>query len=269
MTNNPALSGEPGPGGVCRVCGEKLDASQRCKRCGAAYGEANRCPHCKSVADVEPHDKLRFRCRVCGGPRVPLDDPEVVRSGRELPMLARAQRARAKAAAFKIGGATVGGLGLVSLVVALIVLGIVSPGLIATLITLLLVAAPFVFAALAWQRGQREGREVERHLDDAWALVASDLLRQRGSELTAEDISQVMRLSEEQAELLLARLNVNDFVRARVTEEGDIAYSTREPPTARARIVAGPEEAELASDEQTLSELELGKTRVDERRGRA
>lgn len=268
MTQNPALSGEPGPSGTCRVCGSKLDGSLRCRQCGAAYGEANRCPHCKSVADVEPHDKLRFRCRVCGGPRVPLDDPDVVRTGREQPMLARAQRARMKAAAWKVGAGSVGAFGLLSLLVALVVLGIATPGLIATLLTLILVSVPFVFAVLAWRRAQAQAKQVDNSLDDAWTLVASDLMRQRGSELTATDLAQAMRLSEEQAELLLARLSVQDFVRARVTDEGDIAYSTRDLPAPRARIVAGPEEAELAEDERSRSQLEMAKTIIDDRQRR-
>ena len=266
---NPALSGEPGPGGTCRVCSGTLDESLRCRQCGAAYGEANRCPHCRSVADVEPHDTLRFRCRVCGGPRVPLEDPEVTRTGRELPLLAQAQRARMRSAAWKVGAASAGGFGLLSLLVALIVLGIASPGFIAILATLVLVSAPLLLAVLAWRQAGKSKKDVERALDDAWALVASDLMRQRGAELTAGELARSMRITEEQAELLLARLSVQDFVRARVTDEGDIAYSTRDLPEPKTRIVAGPEEAELLTDERSLSELELGKTVIDDRARRS
>lgn len=262
---NPALSGEPGPGGTCRVCGSKLDQSMRCRQCGAAYGEGNRCPHCRSVADVEPHDTLRFRCRVCGGPRVPLDDPDVVRTGREQPLLGQAKRARARAAGWKVGAGVAGASGLLALLVALLVLGIATPGVILTLLTLLMVSIPFAFAFVAWRRAKKSAGEVDRYLDDAWTLVASDLMRQRGAELTASDLAHAMRLSEEQAELLLARLSVQDFVRARVTDEGDIAYSTRDLPE-RTRVVAGPEEAELDQDERSRAELELGKTVIDERR---
>lgn len=266
---NPALSGEPGPGGTCRVCSAELDGSGRCRRCGAAYGEANRCPHCRSVADVEPHDTLRFRCRVCGGPRVPLDDPEIVRTGREQPMLARARRAQLRASAWKVGAGTVAGFGALSALVALIVVGIASPGLFATLATLLVVSVPFVAAILAWRRGKRHDAEGQNALDDAWALVASDLFRQRGAELTAKELAEAMRLGEEQAELLLARLSVQDFVRARVTDEGDIAYSTREVAAPRTRVAAGREEEVLYADEHSRTELELGKTEIDDRTRRS
>jgi hypothetical protein len=265
MQQNPALSGQPGPGGSCRVCGATLEGSLRCRQCGAAYGEVNRCPHCRSVADLEPHGTLRFRCRVCGGPRVPLEAPDAVRTGREQPLLAVAQSARMRAAAFKVGSASAGGFGLLSLLIALVVLGLASPGFLATLATLVVVAVPLVVSLLAWRRAKRHEQELDRALDDAWALVASDLIRQRGAELTASELAAAMRLSEQQAELLLARLSVQDFVRARVTDDGDIAYSTRDLPLPRARIIAGAEEAELAEHEQSRTELELGKTIVDTR----
>ncbi len=262
MTRNPALSGEPGPGDTCRVCSSKLDGSLRCRQCGAAYGEANRCPHCKSIADVEPHGKLRFRCRVCGGPRVPLDAPDVVRTGREIAALSAAQKARVKSAAWKVGGVSSAGFGMVSLLVALLVLGVASPGFFLTLLTLAIVAVPFAVAALAWKRGKTQAQRAEGALDDAWALVASDLMRAKRSELTASELAEAMRIGSDQAELLLARLSVQDFVKARVTDEGDIAYSTRDVP-ARARIDGEPEVAEL--EEPLETEPSPAKTLVEER----
>ncbi len=261
---NPAIAGDPGPGGSCRVCSSKLDESLRCRQCGAAYGEGNRCPHCRAVADVEEHAKLRFRCRVCGGPRVPLDDPEVVRTGRERPLLAQAERARMRAAAWKVGAGSVGAFGAFSLLIALIVLGIASPGLIATLATLLVVSVPFVFAVLAWRRATRQSADIDRSLDDAWTLVASDLMRQRGSEATAADLARAMRVSEAQAELILARLSVQDFVRARVTDEGDIAYSTRDLPLPRARVGDGGDEQPLA-DEHAPATAEVDRAVIPDR----
>lgn len=265
MTQTPALSGEPGPGGTCRVCASKLDDSQRCSRCGAAYGEANRCPHCKSIADVEPHDTLRFRCRVCGGPRVPLDAPDVVRTGRERAPLALAQKARMKSAAWKVGGISSAGFGLISLLVALLVLGLASPGFVATLLTLAIVSVPFAVAVLAWRRAKREERAAQNAIDDAWALVASDWMRGAASELTAEDLAQAMRISSEQAEVLLARLSVQDFVKARVTEEGDLAYSTRDIPAPRARVEGEAPSTELALDEEPETDVARAKTVLEER----
>ena len=96
---NPVISGEVGAGGRCKVCSGTLSESLRCEQCGAVYGDKNRCPHCRSVADVEPAEPLRFRCRICGGPRVPVDDHEVVRTGREVPVLKQAKKAHSIRAA--------------------------------------------------------------------------------------------------------------------------------------------------------------------------
>jgi hypothetical protein len=265
MTQTPAISGEPGPGGTCRVCSSKLDESLRCGRCGAAYGESNRCPHCKSVADVEPHDILRYRCRVCGGPRVPLDAADVVRTGRERAPLALAQKSRMKSAAWKVGAISSAGFGLISLVVALLVLGLASPGFVATLLTLAIVSVPLAVAVLAWRRAKREDRTAQNAIDDAWSLVASDWMRNRDSELTADDLAHAMRISNEQAELLLARLSVQDFVQARVTDEGDLAYSTRDIPAPRARVEGEPAETELALEEEAEADLARAKTVLEER----
>ena len=244
---NPALTGEPGPGGTCRVCGSKLrEGTLECGTCGAVYGEANRCPHCRSVAGIEPHKKLRHRCRVCGAPRVPVEDPEVVRSGREIPLLEKAQRDRMKSTAWRLGAGVVAGFGLLSLLIALATLALVSPGLVATLVTLLVVATPFALAGLAWNKGKKLSAEFEQSLERAWTMVAADVLRHRGDELTAEELARTMRIEEPVAEQLLAMLQVQDFIKARVTSEGELVYSTRAP---RVRVDERGRAAALAEEE--------------------
>lgn len=230
---NPVVTGAPLPGGECRVCGSQLSDSLTCENCGAAYGEANRCPHCRSVADTEEDATLRHRCRVCGGPRVPVDDHDIVRSGRETPQLQRARRAQLRGAGWMVGAGVVGGFGLLSLAVVLLVLGVASPGVVATVAAIGAVAIPFVVSALAWQRARAARSEREHALDEAWSLVAADVLRHRGEELTAAELGKLMHVSEEVAELLLANLSVRDVIRTRVTEEGELAYSA---PPERLRI---------------------------------
>ena len=130
---NVALSGEPRADGGCRVCGAKLpEGSPVCAQCGAVHGERYRCPHCGAIADIEPAKALRYRCKVCGGPRVPSDDVAVKRSGAETPALERAQRAHRVAAAWRVGAGVVGGFGALSLLIALLVLGVVTPGVLGT-----------------------------------------------------------------------------------------------------------------------------------------
>ena len=179
------LSGAPAPGGQCRVCGGKLSDSLRCGQCGAAYGESNRCPHCRSVADTEPHDALRHRCRVCGGPRVAVEDAEIVRSGREIPVLRQARRADTQRAAWKVGAGVVAGFGALSLLVAVLVIALVTPRLVGSLAALAAVAVPFVVRDAGWVRAKALASERDAAVEKAWTLVASDVLAYRGAELTA------------------------------------------------------------------------------------
>ncbi|MFO0566541.1 MAG: zinc ribbon domain-containing protein [Polyangiaceae bacterium] len=254
---NPVLSGEPAAGGNCRVCGSKLSDSLRCGQCGAAYGEPNRCPHCRAVTDVEPAEPLRFRCRVCGGARVPVDDRSVERSGREVPLLLRAQKAHVARAAWLTASGVVGGFALLSLVVALLVVASVGTGLVGTLAMFGATAVPFLVSALAWSKARTRGKDRDAALSSAWTLVASDVLRSRGGEVEADELAKILRIDLERAEQVLAELNLHDFVRARVTEEGDIAYSVTGD---KLRV-----EAEPTADEQ--SELEAAE--VDEAAVRA
>lgn len=241
---HPALASEPPPGGQCRVCSAQLaQGSLHCTHCGATYGESNRCPHCRSVTEVEPSGALRFRCRVCGGPRVPVDDPDVVRSGREIKLLSSAQQARRRSAAWRVGAGLVAGFAALSLAVSLVVWLIASPGVLGALGLLVMLAVPVVLALLARRRAGAEARVQEHALDQAWALVAGDVLASRGGELNAADLARVLRIDEARAELLLGQLNVNDFVHARVTEEGDVVYSSRAPE--RLRVPGALEAAEL------------------------
>jgi hypothetical protein len=243
---------EPAPGGRCRVCGSELDESLRCRRCGAAYGERNRCPHCGSVADVEPARGLRQRCRVCGGPRVAVDDATVVRSGREAPLLVKARQAHLRYNAWRSGAVVVGGFGILSVLVTLLVLAAVDVGVLAMLVAFAAALLPLAIAAVAWRRSGRVVSERDEALDQAWALVAGDVLRDKGRELTAEELAQLMRLDPDGAEQLLVELNVHDFVRARVTDAGDVVYESVRPPIEAAELEADhTEHARLARLNET------------------
>jgi hypothetical protein len=236
---NVALTGEPRADGGCRVCGTKLEkGSSVCAQCGAVHGERYRCPHCGAVADVEPSRALRYRCKVCGGPRVPSDDVAVARSGGETPALERAQRAHRVAAAWRVGAGVVTGFGALSLVIALIVLGLVTPGVLGTLGVLVATLVPFVLAALLWGRGGAERRKIDEALDEAWQRVAGEVIAAHGGELTAAELAKALRTDASAAERLLARLGAHDAVRARVTDAGDVVYSSSSAQ--RVRVGADP-----------------------------
>ena len=233
-----ALSGEPRADGGCRVCGTKLkEGSSVCDQCGAVHGERYRCPHCGAIADLEPSRALRYRCKVCGGPRVPSDDLAVKRSGAETPALERAQRAHRVAAAWRVAAGVVAGFGGLSLLIALLVLAVVTPGVLGTLATLFATLVPFVLAFVFWARGGSEHRNVVEALDEAWQRVAEEAITAHGGELTATELAKILRTDIPTAERLLARLGARDVVRSRVTDAGDVVYSS--PAADRVRVDSG------------------------------
>jgi len=268
---NAALSGEPRADGGCRVCGTPLAGALICGKCGAVHGERYRCPHCGAVADLEPHNVLRFRCKVCGGPRVPSDDVSVTRSGAETPELERAQRAQRVAAAWRVAAGVVAGFGGLSLLVALLVLVAVTPGVLGTLGAAIAVLVPFVLAWLFWRRGAAEAQKIGDALDEAWQRVAREVLDAHRGELTATQLGKALRTDAATAERLLARLGAHDFVRARVTDTGDVVYSSLgERVRVDAPTVAVTELGldGAARDPQTLDVTELGANERAVRRGR-
>jgi hypothetical protein len=169
-----------------------------------------------------------MRCRVCGGPRVPLDDPDVLRSGRELPLLQKAERLRIRQGLFLTAGAVVSGFGALSLVVTALVLSVVSPGALPAALAVLLALVPAVSGAVLLWHALRKRGELRRELDQAWTMVAGDLLRSRPSEIDAKELARVMRVDAARADALLSELHAHDWLHAHVTNEGDVVYSTRE-----------------------------------------
>lgn len=245
---HPAMSPDPGPGHTCRVCGTPLEeGSLRCGHCGATYGERNRCPHCGAVADVEPHAKLHYRCRVCGGPRVPLEDESLEPSGVEWPLLKQAQKARAKIAAWRVAGGVVGAFGALSLFVTLLTFAFITPGVLATTGLIIAVSVPFVLAAIAWMRARRYVSERDTAIDQAWLSAASDVVERKDGELDAEGLARILRIDHDRAEQLLARLDVENVVRARVTDAGELKYAAT--TAGKLRVGEAEEEAGEATQE--------------------
>jgi hypothetical protein len=225
-----ALS-EPLPGGVCRVCEERLpEGSLRCVGCGAVYGEKNRCPSCRAVAAAEPSVGLG-RCRVCGHPRFCVQDAETVRTHRELPLLRRAERARRRAAALASGALGGAALGVLMLLLDRLSLAVsaesgFSWGLLLALFPL---AASLPFA----ERARAARAEQRRLLDQARLVVAADVIASHGGPLEARDLAQRLALEAAQAELLVAQLSLDDFLRLRVSEAGELGgLRGIEPPPA-------------------------------------
>jgi len=218
---------EKGPGAACHACGKSLPADTLiCAACGAAHGESNRCPHCNVVADVEPHPSLGFRCRVCGGPRVPLDVAGVTLGQNVKAALEGAGREHSRNLAFSAVGFLLTGMGGVAFLVAAVLLLAASPGLLPILATLFACSVPVVAGLTVLGRAARARTLRGQALHLAQVSALSDIQAVTGV-LDAGRAAQVLRIAPEQAELLLAEASVGALLgeapppRVRVTEASE------------------------------------------------
>jgi hypothetical protein len=233
---------EPAPPEPCSACGGALDTLGRCAKCGAVFGEAYRCPLCQALSDVEESPVLYYRCRTCGGPRVP---PSAgAPSDRETALLKTARAEQLRALAFRAGSGFVFASGLLSLLVTNVVLLATSPAPLAKAFALFASAVPLVLAFLAFRRSKMHQKRLEQALQQAWLLAAGRVAAEAGGAASAQSLAKTLRIDEARAELLLAELSVQDFVdphalpaaKVRVTELADPSelLATAEPSEARA-----------------------------------
>jgi hypothetical protein len=224
VTSTAALEARPD---VCSVCSGPLDPLGRCAKCGAVFGEAYRCPLCQAIADVEATEAQYTRCRSCGGPRIPPSESPMTDA--EVEALRSARSEQLRAGALRAGSGFALASGAVSLLVTLVVFLVTSPLLLAKVAALLACTVPFVLWLLASRRARSHARKFEANLQQAWFLAASRLVRTQGPGLGATDLARLLKVGEARAELLLAEVNVQDFIRqpsvpaarVRVTEPGD------------------------------------------------
>jgi hypothetical protein len=211
---------------TCPACSKPLeDGATRCANCGLALGEHQRCTQCHAIADVEPSAELRFVCGVCGGVRIPIDDPAVKRSAEQLDLLQRANVARSARAVWRvIAGAGVG-FGAFSVLVLSIVIDVAHPIFVASAVAALAAAAPFLFAAFSWKRSLERGAELGPLLEKAWTAAAADIARARGGRLDGASLAKITRISEASADQVLSRMSAASLLTSSVTAEGGLQYT--------------------------------------------
>ena len=245
MTLPAALDARPD---VCSACSGALDPLGRCAKCGAVFGEAYRCPLCQAIADVESSPALYFRCRSCGGPRIPPSASPV--SEAEVTLLRSARSAQLRAGAFRAGAGFALASGGVSLLVTLVVFLVTSPAPFAKAAAVLASVVPFVLSFVALRSARSHARKFDAALQQAWLLAASRLVAAHGGQLNAKSLAQLLRVDEARAELLLAEVSVQDFIqqptglpaRVRVTELADPAdlTATAAETTPAASVISRP-----------------------------
>ncbi len=225
--------------------------------------DASKCPLCGAVAGESPDEELRYVCDVCGAPRVPLDDPAVRRSGKEAAPLKRADAARKARAGWR--AAAVGAAVVLPFVLALsAILGLAWSATAALVAAIMLGLPAASLLGFAMARAKARGKEIQPALDAAWLSVATDIAQSATGPLKAGDLAAKLRVDTAQAEQLLALLDVNDVVRSDITEEGEIAYSSRlrvahpaaaaapDPDASAAEHEAAEDEAASLAAQKTL-----------------
>lgn len=238
----PAARTELTLAATCRNCGQALAPGHAvCQRCGAAHGAANQCPHCSAVADVERHPALGFSCLVCGGPRVALDVRGVELSPRTSDALRSAGKAQTQHLMLSAAGFALVGMGALALLVATLAVLATSPSALLTAAVYAASAVPVATGAFALGRAARARRARTEELLRARVSALADVQAVTGV-LSAERVAQVLRVSPETAELVLAEASVAHYLnegpapRARVEEADDApADEPGEPSSAAAR----------------------------------
>ncbi len=204
----PAARTELDKGTPCRNCGQALpEGKSACPACGAAQGQGNRCPHCHAVADAEPHRALGFSCLVCGGPRIALTAADVALGASTRAALVSAGSEQTKHVVFTAAGFVLTGMGALALLIASAVVLAAVPGPIATLATYLAASAPIVAGLWALARAHAARRLRGDALLTAQSSALSDVQAVTGA-LSAARVAELLRVSSERAELLLAEASV-------------------------------------------------------------
>jgi hypothetical protein len=233
-------SGELAPTSAhCPACAKPLpEGADRCPSCGIALGEHQRCVHCRAVVDVEPAPDVRFRCRLCGGMRIPIDDAAIERSRPQVELLAKATVAGSAAAIWTIVAAVVAAFGLCSVLVLALVISVAAPATPAAVMAGLAAMVPFGFSALAFRKSRAHRADIARFVEAAWMAAASDIARARGGEIDGPLLAKLTRTTESEADQLLGRMSSKSLLASSVTPEGSLKYTLldagAEPPRALA-----------------------------------
>ncbi len=184
-------------------------------------------------------------CDVCGAPRVPRLDRSLTYSGREAPLLRRADEARKGRARWR-AAAIGGGIVLPIAGIFFLALILIFGAKLSLLLTALLFLAPIAaFLAFAAGRAAARGREIGPAIDGAWLMVANDIAQQRGAALTTASLARALGVEEPQAEELIALVDVDKLTSPAVTQGVRIAVPEAAPP-GYTQIAAAEDEAALA-----------------------
>jgi hypothetical protein len=214
--------------GTCPACAKPITAgAERCTHCGIALGEHQRCVHCRAIVDVDTLPEARFACRLCGGVRIPIDDPAITRSDAQIELLKKATIARSAATVWSIVATAVAAFGVVTVLVLALVLSFAEPPTAAAVMAGLAASTPFAFAALAFAKSRKHRGEIGHAVEAAWMAAAGDIARARGGEIDAGTFAKLTRASENAAAQILERMSSQGLFASSATSDGSHKYTIR------------------------------------------
>jgi hypothetical protein len=144
---------------------------------------------------------------VCGGPRVALDAAGVSPSERTRAALVGAASEQTKHMMFSAAGFLLTGMGLLALLIASVVVLSAAPGLVPTIATYFGSAVPLVAGLFCLSRAAAARTLRNAALRRAQVSALADAQTVTGA-LDARRAAELMRISPERAELLLAEASV-------------------------------------------------------------
>jgi hypothetical protein len=183
---------------------------------------------------------------------VVIDAPDIELSGAEQEHLAEARKARTARLGWWIGAvaAAVAAGGALSATVLLSLL--LGMSFIAAGIGLALTIPFALLAITGFRKARQRTQQVNRAVDAAWMSAARDIAQQSREPVTTEQLSEMLPLSTERSEQLLARLAVDDMLSSEITPEGRLSFAPAlriEPATDDARQEEQAELEQLAAAE--------------------
>ncbi len=234
---------------ACSVCGANMAPDEeRCPSCGATQDKRHACPFCRVVAQPQAHPEMRLVCPACGAPRVPA--PRGVEPSKAaLAALRTTRSARSSRTAWRVAAGLAAAFGALAVLMLVGVSLIASPPLFALLAAGTVTAAPLVFAAVAWMKGQQRHEQVLASLDQAWVETAKQLASEKGS-VRSEELAEAFGVDQDLARSLLARLGANPDVATDITDDGDLALSVRAPMRVAVPEPPPAEEVEVPADDE-------------------
>jgi len=235
----------------------------RCPNCSAAQGPLDPCPHCRAEGGTSSDRELRWVCDVCGGPRVPRLDASMAYSGREAPLLRKADAARKARAGWRAAAIATGLLLPFVLLIfgALLLIFGASVGLV--IVALLALGPIGAFLAFALGRAGERGREIAPAIDAAWLSAATEIAQQGRSQLSAATLAQKLGIEEPQAEELMALIDVNESISPRVRIGAPVSM----PSAAIGALPTQPTQVASPVEEAAILEQAAAEAEVERRKG--